>query len=141
MRTAGFTNDLEKIAMNDRMISINSAIEVDVTGQVCADSIGPKIFSGVGGQLDFITGAARSKGGKSILALTSTTNKGVNKIVPFLKEGAGVVTTRAQVDYIVTEYGVAKLYGRSIRDRVKAMANIAHPHFREQILKEYYDRI
>lgn len=141
MRTAAFTNDLEKIAMNDRMISINSAIEVDVTGQVCADSIGPKIFSGVGGQLDFITGAARSKGGKSILALTSTTNKGVNKIVPFLKEGAGVVTTRAQVDYIVTEYGVAKLYGRNIKDRVKAMAEIAHPNFREEIVKAYYDRI
>ena len=141
MRTAAFTNDLEKIAMNDRMVSINSAIEVDVTGQVCADSIGPKLFSGVGGQLDFITGAARSKGGKSILALTSITNKGVNKIVPFLKEGAGVVTTRAQVDYIVTEFGVAKLYGRSIRDRVIAMANIAHPDFREEIIKTYYDNI
>ena len=141
MRAAAFTNDLEKIAMNDRMVSINSAIEVDVTGQVCADSIGPKLFSGVGGQLDFITGAARSKGGKSILALTSITNKGVNKIVPFLKEGAGVVTTRAQVDYIVTEFGVAKLYGRSIRDRVIALANIAHPDFREKIIKTYYDNI
>lgn len=141
MRSASFTNDPTNIAMNDRMISINSAIEVDLTGQVCADSIGSSIYSGVGGQVDFITGAGMSKGGKSIIALTSTTNKGHNKIVPFLKVGAGVVTSRAQVDYIVTEYGVAKLAGKTIKARVEAMANIAHPNFREQILKEYYDSI
>ncbi len=141
MRSASFTNDPFKIAMNDRMISINSAIEVDVTGQVCADSIGSSIYSGVGGQVDFVTGAALSKGGKSIIALTATTNKGQNKIVPFLKVGAGVVTSRAQVDYIVTEFGVAKLAGKSIKHRVEAMAAIAHPNFREQILKEYYDSI
>ena len=141
MRSASFTNDPNKIAMNDRMISINSAIEVDLTGQVCADSIGSSVYSGVGGQVDFVTGAAKSKGGKSIIALTSTTNKGYNKIVPFLKQGAGVVTSRAQVDYIVTEYGVAKLAGKTIKARVEAMANVAHPNFREQILKEYYDSI
>jgi len=141
MRSASFTNDVFMIAKNDKMISINSAIEVDITGQVCADSIGPKLYSGVGGQVDFISGAARSKGGKSILALTSTTNKGMNKIVPFLKNGAGVVTTRAHVDYIVTEYGVARLFGKSIKNRVKEMVEIAHPDFREQILKEYYDSI
>ena len=141
MRSASFTNDPNVIALNDRMISINSAIEVDLTGQVCADSIGTSIFSGVGGQVDFVTGAGMSKGGKSIIALTSTTNKGYNKIVPFLKQGAGVVTSRAQVDYIVTEYGVAKLAGKTIKARVEAMATIAHPNFREQILKEYYDSI
>ena len=141
MRSASFTNDPNVIALNDRMISINSAIEVDLTGQVCADSIGTSIFSGVGGQVDFVTGAGMSKGGKSIIALTSTTNKGYNKIVPFLKQGAGVVTSRAQVDYIVTEYGVAKLAGKTIKARVEAMAAIAHPNFREQILKEYYDSI
>lgn len=141
MHSAAFTNDLVNIGLNERMISINSAIEVDVTGQVCADSIGSAVFSGVGGQVDFISGASRSKGGKSIIALTSTTNKGYNKIVPFLKQGAGVVTTRSQVDYIVTEFGVAKLYGRTIKDRVKAMAEVAHPNFREEILKTYYDLI
>ena len=141
MRSASFTNNPTNIAMNDRMISINSAIEVDLTGQVCADSIGSSIYSGVGGQVDFITGAGMSKGGKSIIALTSITNKGHNKIVPFLKQGAGVVTSRAQVDYIVTEYGVAKLAGKTIKARVEAMATIAHPNFREQILKEYYDSI
>ena len=141
MRSASFTNDPNVIALNDRMISINSAIEVDLTGQVCADSIGTSIFSGVGGQVDFVTGAGMSKGGKSIIALTSTTNKGHNKMVPFLKQGAGVVTSRAQVDYIVTEYGVAKLAGKTIKARVEAMATIAHPNFREQILKEYYDSI
>lgn len=141
MKPAPFTNNPYKIAMNDCMISINSAIEVDITGQICADSIGSKVFSGVGGQVDFIYGASMSKGGKSIIALSSVTNKGVNKIVPFLKQGAGVVTTRSHVDYIVTEYGVAKLSGKSIKKRVEAMVEIAHPDFREQIVKEYYDSI
>lgn len=141
MRSAPFTNDAYNISKNDRMISINSAIEVDVTGQVCADSIGSKVFSGVGGQVDFIYGASLSKGGKSIIALTSTTNKGMNKIVPQLKPGAGVVTSRAHVDYIVTEYGVAQLKGKSIRDRVKAIVEIAHPDFREQIEREYFNSL
>lgn len=139
LRSASFTNDIIKIAANDRTVSINSAIEVDLTGQVCADSIGSRIYSGVGGQMDFVTGAMRSNGGKSIIALTSVTNKGMNKIVPFLKTGAGVVTTRAHVDYIITEFGVAHLFGKSIKERVEAMARIAHPDFREQIVKDYYD--
>lgn len=141
MRPTSFTNDPYVIGKNDRLISINSAIEVDVTGQVCADSIGVNLFSGVGGQMDFILGSSISKGGKSIIALTSTTNKGMNKIVPFLKTGAGVVTTRAHVDYIVTEFGVAKLGGKHIKDRVKAMVEIAHPAFREEIEKAYFDAI
>ncbi|QTV07101.1 acetyl-CoA hydrolase/transferase family protein [Faecalibacter bovis] len=141
MKPTSFSNDPYKIAKNNRLISINSAIEVDVTGQVCADSIGTNVFSGVGGQIDFITGASMSKGGKSILALTSTTNKGVNKIVPSLKQGAGVVTSRAHVDYIITEFGVAKLSGKHIRDRVKAMVEIAHPDFRESIEREYFESI
>lgn len=141
MKCAAYTNDPQIIAQNDRMVSINSAIEVDLTGQVCADSIGTKVFSGVGGQVDFITGAALSKGGQSIIALTSVTNKGMNKIVPFLKQGAGIVTTRAQIDVVVTEFGVAKLKGKTIKDRVNALVEIAHPNFRESILREYYDNL
>ncbi len=141
MRDASFTNDPVKISQNSRMVSINSAIEVDVTGQVSADSIGSQIFSGVGGQVDFIYGSSLSKGGKSIIALTSTTAKAANKIVPFLKQGAGIVTTRAHVNYIVTEYGVANVFGKNIRQRVKSMAEIAHPDFREQIEKEYFEAI
>lgn len=141
MRDASFTNDPAKISQNSRMVSINSAIEVDVTGQVSADSIGSRIFSGVGGQVDFIYGSSLSKGGKSIIALTSTTAKAANKIVPFLKQGAGIVTTRAHVNYIVTEYGVANVFGKNIRQRVKAMAEIAHPYFSEQIEKEYFEAI
>ena len=123
------------------MVAINSAIEVDLTGQVCADSIGPKFYSGVGGQMDFIYGASRSKGGLPIIALPSSTfakgpdgeRKLTSRIVPMLKQGAGVVTTRNHVHYIVTEYGVADLYGKSIRQRAKALINIAHPEFRSQL--------
>ena len=139
MRDAAFTNDPAKICQNSKMVSINSAIEIDVTGQVCADSIGAKVFSGVGGQVDFIYGASMSKGGKSIIALTSRTAKGANKIVPFLKQGAGVVTSRAHVNYIVTEFGVANLFGKNIKQRVKAIVEIAHPIYQEQIEKEYYE--
>ena len=139
MRDATFTNDPAKICQNSKMVSINSAIEIDVTGQVCADSIGAKVFSGVGGQVDFIYGASMSKGGKSIIALTSRTAKGANKIVPFLKQGAGVVTSRAHVNYIVTEFGVANLFGKNIKQRVKAIVEIAHPIYQEQIEKEYYE--
>jgi 4-hydroxybutyrate CoA-transferase len=117
------------------MVAINSAIEVDLTGQVCADSIGPKFYSGVGGQLDFIYGASRSKGGVPVIALPSTA-KNFSRIVSMLKPGAGVVTSRNHVRYVVTEYGVADLYGKSIRQRATALINIAHPDFRKQLTRE-----
>jgi 4-hydroxybutyrate CoA-transferase len=125
-------NDPFVIAQNDRMVAINSAIEVDLTGQVCADSIGPKLYSGVGGQLDFIYGASRSKEGVPIIALPSTA-KDFSRIVGMLKQGAGVVTTRNHVRYIVTEYGIADLYGKTIRQRAHALINIAHPDFRDEL--------
>lgn len=135
-----YINDPYVIAQNDRMVAINSAIEVDLTGQVCADSIGPKLYSGVGGQLDFIYGASRSKGGVPIIALpsTTTTRDGtvISRIVTMLKRGAGVVTSRNHVRYIVTEYGVADLYGKSIRKRAEALISVAHPDFREDMKKE-----
>lgn len=139
LRECSYTNDPFVIRQNPKMIAINSAVEIDVTGQICADSIGANIYSGVGGQVDFMRGATLSKGGKAIIALSATTKKGGNKIVPFLKQGAGVVTSRAHAQYIVTEYGVADLRGKSIIDRVHALANIAHPDFREDILREYFD--
>ncbi|MDR2222088.1 MAG: 4-hydroxybutyrate CoA-transferase [Flavobacteriaceae bacterium] len=134
------TNDAFLIRQNPKMIAINSAIEIDLTGQICADSIGYNLYSGVGGQVDFMRGATMSKGGKAIIAMSSTTKKGANKIVPFLQEGAGVVTSRAHAQYIVTEYGVADLRGKSIDQRVQALANIAHPNFREEIVREYYNK-
>lgn len=130
-----YVNDPFVIARNDRMISINSALQVDLTGQVCADSIGTRFYSGIGGQVDFIRGAARSKDGRSILALTSTAKGGtVSRIVPVLTEGAGVVTTRGDVHTVVTEYGVAELKGRTVRERSLALISIAHPKFREELL-------
>ena len=134
-----YVNDPFVIAQNDRMVAINSALEVDVTGQVCADSIGPRLYSGVGGQVDFIYGASRSDGGIPIIALpASTLIKGqhTSKIVPLLKHGAGVVTTRNHVRYVVTEYGVAELYGKTIRQRAKALINVAHPEFREELERQ-----
>jgi 4-hydroxybutyrate CoA-transferase len=129
-----YTNDPFIIAQNDKMVAINSAVEVDITGQVCADSMGTKLFSGFGGQVDFIRGATRSKGGKPIIALPSTAKKGeLSRIVPFLKRGAGITTSRGDVHYVVTEFGVADLYGKSIRERAKALINIAHPKFREEL--------
>ncbi|MDT8443065.1 MAG: acetyl-CoA hydrolase/transferase C-terminal domain-containing protein [Desulfuromonadales bacterium] len=132
-----YVNDPFVVAQNDRMVAINSAIEVDLTGQVCADSIGPKMHSAVGGQLDFIYGASRSKGGVPIIALPSTSQLRdgtvVSKIVPMLKMGAGVVTSRNHVHYVVTEYGVAALYGKTVRQRTQALINIAHPQFRAEI--------
>ena len=139
MRTADFVNDVAIIRKNKKMVAINSAIEIDVTGQVCADSIGTKMFSGVGGQMDFMRGASLSEAGKAILALPSQTKKGISRIVPFLKEGAGVVTTRAHVHYVVTEYGVADLYGKTIKQRVQALVRIAHPNHRESIEKAYFE--
>jgi len=135
-----YVNDPFVIAQNERMVAINSAIEVDLTGQVCADSIGPKLYSGVGGQLDFIYGASRSKGGVPIIALPSTTNlkdgTPITRIAAMLKQGAGVVTSRNHVRYVVTEYGVADLYGRSIRQRAGQLINIAHPDFRADLEKQ-----
>jgi 4-hydroxybutyrate CoA-transferase len=132
-----YVNDPFVIAQNERMVAINSAIEVDLTGQICADSIGPKLYSGVGGQLDFIYGASRSKGGVPIIALPSTTElkdgSVVSRITPLLKLGAGVVTTRNHIRYVVTEYGVAHLYGKTIRQRAQALINVAHPQFREEL--------
>lgn len=132
-----YVNDPFNIAQNDKMVAINSAIEVDLTGQVCADSIGTHFYSGVGGQLDFIRGAARSKGGVPIIALPSTAkNDTLSRITPVLKEGAGVTTTRNDVHYVITEYGVAYLYGRTIRERVRALIDIAHPKFRDELAQQ-----
>lgn len=129
-----YVNDPFVIARNDNMCSINSAIEVDLTGQVCADSIGHRFYSGVGGQVDFVRGAARSKGGKPIIALPSTAKDGaISRIVAALQPGAGVVTTRNDVHYVVTEYGVASLHGKTIRQRAEALITIAHPDFREAL--------
>jgi acetyl-CoA hydrolase len=129
-----YVNDPFVIAQNDRMVAINSAIEVDFTGQICADSIGPKIYSGVGGQLDFIYGASRSKGGVPILTLPSTAkNDTISRITPMLKQGAGVVTSRNHVRYVITEYGIADLYGKTIRQRAQSLINIAHPKFRDEL--------
>jgi acyl-CoA hydrolase len=123
------------------MIAINSAIEVDITGQVCSDSIGTFIYSGFGGQVDFIRGAAHSKGGKPIIALPSTAKGGeTTRIVPFLKKGAGIVTSRADVKYVVTEYGVAYLHGKNLQERTKTLIGIAHPDFRDDLLKEAKER-
>ena len=129
-----YVNDPFVIAKNDNMVAINSAIEVDLTGQVVADSIGQRFYSGIGGQVDFIRGAARSKNGRPIIALPATTkNDTISKIVPTLKPGAGVVTSRGDVHYVVTEFGIAKLHGRSIRERTKAMISIAHPKFQDEL--------
>jgi acyl-CoA hydrolase len=137
MLDIAYVNDTSIIRQNPKVTAINSAIEVDLTGQVCADSIGTKIYSGVGGQMDFIRGASLSEGGKPIIALPSTTSKGESRIVNQLKPGAGVVTTRAHVHYVVTEYGIANLYGQNIRNRAKALINIAHPAHRENLEKEF----
>jgi 4-hydroxybutyrate CoA-transferase len=132
-----YVNDPCVIGQNDHQVAINGAIEVDLTGQVCADSIGPKIYSGVGGQMDFIYGASRSRGGVPIIALPSTARQDtMSRIVPLLKEGAGVVTSRNHVHWVVTEYGAVDLYGRSIRQRAQALISIAHPKFREQLTEK-----
>ena len=135
-----YVNDTAVIRRNPRVTAINSAIEVDLTGQVCADSIGTRQYSGVGGQMDFIRGASLSRGGKPVIALPSVTRHGESRIVPLLKEGAGVVTTRAHVHYIVTEWGVANLYGKNLRQRARAMIEIAHPDHREALEKAAFER-
>lgn len=128
------------IMQNKKMHAINSAIEIDLTGQVCADSIGTYQYSGIGGQMDFMRGAALSEGGKPIMALSSRTKKGVPRIVPYLKQGAGVVTTRGHIHYVCTEFGTAYLYGKSLRQRAKALINIAHPDDREMLEKSAFER-
>lgn len=140
MKAADYSNDVGMIRQNPKVVSINSAIEVDLTGQVCADSIGMRLYSGVGGQMDFIRGASLSKGGKPIIALPSITKTGRSRIVPFLQPGAGVVTTRAHIHYVVTEYGVANLFGKTIKQRVNELVKIAHPDYQETIEKYYYER-
>lgn len=141
MKESSMVNDTARIRKNPKMVSINSAIEVDVTGQVCADSIGAKMYSGVGGQMDFIRGATLSQGGKAIIALPSITKKGESRIVPFLKQGAGVVTTRSHAQYIITEYGIADLYGKTLRQRLNSLVKIAHPMHQESIEKAYFEML
>lgn len=137
MYDSSYTNDPRVIAAHEEMVAVNSAIEVDLTGQVCADSIGPKFWSGIGGQLDFIRGAARAPGGRPIIALPATALGGTrSRIVSQLAPGAGVVTTRGDVYFVVTEYGVAALHGRSVRERAQALLDIAHPAFRESLAEE-----
>ena len=131
-----YVNDVNVIAQHERMVGINVGLEVDLTGQVCADSLGYQFYSGIGGQVDFIRGCARSRGGKPIIALPSTARNGtISRIVPHLTEGAGVVTTRGDVHYVVTEYGIAYLHGKSIRERAMSLINIAHPKFRKELLQ------
>lgn len=137
---ADYVNDTKVIRANPKVVAINSALEIDLTGQVCADSIGTYQYSGVGGQMDFIRGAALSEGGKPIIALSSTTKTGASKIVPFIKAGSAVVTTRAHVHYVVTEYGVANLFGKNLKQRAISLMQIAHPNHREWLEKEIFER-
>ena len=135
-----YTNDPGLIARNDNMVAINSALQIDLTGQVCSDSVGTRFYSGIGGQVDFIRGSSRSKGGKPIIAISSTAKNGtISRIVPMLSPGAGVVTSRGLIRYVVTEYGVAYLHGKTIRERAQALIEIAHPQFREE-LYEYCEK-
>lgn len=140
MKDVRYTNDPFIIAQNPNVVAINSAIEVDITGQICADSIGTTMYSGVGGQLDFIYGASRSEGGKAIIAMSSCTNKGASKIVPILRQGAGVVTPRSMIHHFVTEYGRVDLYGKSLQERAKLLISIAHPSAREELEKAACER-
>lgn len=140
MLDIAYVNDTSVIRRNPKVTAVNSAIEVDVTGQVCADSIGTRLYSGVGGQMDFIRGASLSEGGKPIIALPSTTGRGESRVVSFLKHGAGVVTTRAHVHYVVTEYGIANLYGKNLRQRAHALIEIAHPDHRPRLEREAHER-
>lgn len=139
-RDSGYTNDTARIRRNPKVTAINSCIEIDLSGQVCADTIGSYQFSGVGGQMDFIRGASLSQGGKPIFALSSTTKKGVSKITPFLKTGAGVTTTRAHVHYVATEFGVVNLYGKNLKERAKLLTSIAHPDHREALEKATFEK-
>lgn len=139
-KEAAYTNDTAIIRRNPKVTAINSAIELDLTGQVCADTIGTMQFSGVGGQMDFIRGASLSEGGKPIIAMPSVTKNGISKIVPFLNTGAGVTTTRAHVHFVATEYGIVDLYGKNLKQRARALISIAHPQHREKLEKEAFGR-
>jgi acyl-CoA hydrolase len=138
MLDIGYVNETHVIRQNPKVTAINSAVEVDLTGQVCADSIGSKMYSGVGGQMDFMRGASLSDGGKPIIAMSSVTASGLSKIVSFLKPGAGVVTTRAHVHYIVTEYGIAYLYGKNLKERTTSLIKIAHPQHRQKLEEDAF---
>ncbi len=140
MMDVGYTNDPFVIAKNPKVTAINSALQVDITGQVCADSLGTTFYSGVGGQIDFIYGASMSKGGKAIIAMPSATNKGISKIAPVLNLGAGVVTTRNHIHWFVTEYGAVNLYGKSLQERAKLIISVAHPDHREALDKAAFER-
>ena len=139
-KDVAWTNNPFTIAQNPKVMSINSCLEIDLTGQVCADSIGTQIFSGVGGQHDFVYGSSQSEGGLSFLAMLATTNKGLNKIKPVLTPGAGVVTTRFQTNYVVTEYGAVNLRGKNLAERAKLMISVAAPEFREELEKAAAER-
>ena len=140
MKDVAYTNDPFIISKNPRVTAINSALQVDITGQVCADSIGTKHYSGVGGQVDFIYGASLSQGGKAIIAIPSATKKGVSKIAPVLNLGAGVVTTRNHIHWLVTEYGAVNLYGKSLQERARQIISIAHPDHREELDRAAFER-
>jgi acyl-CoA hydrolase len=140
MLDIAYVNDTAVIRRNPQVTAINSALEVDLTGQICADTLGCKQYSGVGGQMDFIRGAALSDHGRPIIALPSVTGRGESRIAAMLKPGAGVTTTRAHIHYIVTEYGVAMLYGKSLRQRAKALIEIAHPSHREALSQAAHER-
>lgn len=139
-KEASYTNDTKLIRKNPKVTAINSAIEIDLTGQICADTIGKYQYSGVGGQMDFIRGASLSEGGKAIIAIPSMTAKGYSKIVPFLKEGAGVTTTRAHVHFVATEYGIVDLFGKNLKQRAKALIEIAHPDVRDALSQKAFER-
>jgi len=140
VKDISYVNDTSVIRQNPRAVAINSAIDIDRTGQVCADSIGTFQHSGIGGQMDFMRGASLSEDGKPIIAIPSTTSKGLSRIVPYLKEGAGVVTTRGHVHWVITEFGIVNLFGMSLKQRAKALINIAHPDHQENLEKSYYQR-
>ena len=135
-----YVNDPRTLCLNPKVTAINSAIEIDLTGQVCSDSIGHIQYSGIGGQMDFIRGADLSEGGKPIIAIPSTTSKGESKIVPYLKEGAGVVTTSGHMHYVVTEYGVVNLFGKNLEQRARELIKIAHPDHREALERAAFER-
>ncbi|MCY6959766.1 acetyl-CoA hydrolase/transferase family protein, partial [Clostridium brassicae] len=141
MYPVDYVNDPVVVSKNDNLISINSCVQVDFMGQVCSESIGSKQISGVGGQVDFVRGATMSKGGKCIIAMPSTAARGkISRIVPNLDEGAVVTTSRNDVDYIVTEYGIAQLKGKTLKERARALINIAHPDFRQSLIEQFEER-
>jgi len=140
MQDVKYTNRVNIIAKNPKVTAINSALQIDITGQVCADSLGTVFYSGVGGQIDFLRGASLSHGGKPIIAMPSVTNKGISKITPILTPGGGVVSTRANIHWMVTEFGAVNLYGRSLQDRAKLIISIAHPDHQEELEKAAFER-